>query len=145
MNTTTKIALVLGALAGAFAFGRYSAPEKVKTEIKVETKIEKVEVVRTVTKIVERPDGTKETIIEEDKETNTETDITKEKSKEVIIARSRLNISILAGAQPKLFQGVSLGPIVYGASVTKEIIGPVTAGAWALSDFSVGVSLGLNF
>lgn len=32
-----------------------------------------------------------------------------------------------------------------GVSVTKELIGPVTVGAFALSDGTLGASLGLNF
>lgn len=144
--TFKSIALLVGIFTAlGLAVGRYTAPEKVRTEIKVQKVIEKQEVVRTVTKIIERPDGTKETTTETDSDTHTSTDITRDKSKEVIVSHDYLNISILAGAQPHLFQGVSLGPIVYGASATKSLIGPVTIGAFALSDYTVGASIGLNF
>lgn len=141
-----KVALLCGAVAAiCFSLGRYSAPEKIKTEIKVEKVVEKQEVVRTVTKVVERPDGTKETEIVQDSETNTKSDTTRDKVTEVTITHNNLNISLLAGAQPKLFQGVSIGPIVYGASVSKEVLGPITVGAFGLSDLTFGASIGFNF
>lgn len=145
MNLKTA-AIVLGALcAVSFAVGRYTAPEKVKTEIKIQKEVITQQVVHTVTKVVERPDGTKETEVTQDSDTNTHSDTVKDKLKEVIVSHDSLNISILAGAQPHLFQGISVGPIIYGASVTKTLWGPVTIGAWGLSDLSAGVSLGLNF
>lgn len=139
-------AIIAGVLlVVAFAFGRYSAPTKTITETKIVKEVVKEEVVHTVTRVVERPDGTKETDTTTDSDTNTHTDITRERVKEIFAASRDLNVSVLIGGQPHMFKGISIGPIVYGASVTRTIIGPVTVGFFGMSDFTVGASLGLNF
>lgn len=144
MNKTKCIIVAMSLLCSA-AIGRYTAPETIHVETKIETQIVKEEHVRTITVIKDSPDGTKETTITQEDDTTTHSDTESDIVKDVIINHDYLNISILAGAQPHLFQGASLGPIVYGASITRKVLGPITAGAWALSDASVGVSLGFNF
>ena len=145
-------------LIGAFAGGRYSvsAPE-IKTEIaeqkKEETITDKKEDVKThtETKIVEvkTPDGvdTKTTTVAEVKDVLEDTkrndkvqDDTQIKQDIIPPKTNTLNLSVLAATTTGQF-----GTPIYGASVTKEIIGPITAGAFFLTNGTVGVSIGMSF
>jgi hypothetical protein len=153
----------------AFAFGRYTTPEKVKVEtvtktVEVEKKthdattqidqnrnrkreIETVELVR--------PDGSKETRTKTVETTETNRDRTttvsdREKStttrdeetrKEVSKASGSTVVSVLGGA--KLDDWVSGKR--YGLAVTRNVIGPVTIGVWGLNDTTCGLSVGLSF
>lgn len=161
METKYKIAiaLVVVAIATSFAVGRYTVSEKIKIETKiveVEKKTEKKDqdvnkAERKETTITEsvKPDGTKETTtkIIEDTNTNKNTkvdtvqnDTTKtDASKTIEKGGSRLNISALGGYD--IIKGVP----VYGASISKDVIGPVSAGLWGLSNATVGISVGLSF
>jgi len=143
MTTRTKIITSVVLLAISFASGRFLSPTKTKTEIKT-VEVEKivVKVERVVTTIREKPDGTKETVIVADTKTDSKTNsVTTDDLKEVTNSRSNLNVSVLAGSGFPI-SGTSL---VYGASVTKQIIGPFTATAWGLSNLSGGIGIGLNF
>ena len=51
-----------------------------------------------------------------------------------------MNISALVGVDlPN-----SLKPL-YGASFTKQFLGPISIGAWGLTNGTLGVSVGINF
>jgi hypothetical protein len=95
---------------------------------------------KKITVIITAPDGkkTKTETTEVDSHTSTET----KKSVDVVVKPKQpiINFSALAGTdinQP-------FKPI-YGVSVSKEILGPVTAGVWVLSNSTVGISVGVNF
>lgn len=135
MSTKTKIIVSLIVVAVAFVAGRRSAPEKVKT-VQVEKVVTVVE--RKVIRIKKNKDGSEETEIIVDKKKDSKTDtITKENPTKT----STTNISLLAGtSSPK-----SDIEFVYGVSASKELIGPITLGAWVLTNKSVGLSIGLNF
>jgi len=161
MSTKVKVAIVATALIVSFAFGRYLTPVKVKVETKT------VEVIKTVKVKVKDtakqkrkesliteityPDGRKERVIKvvenDDEHTTTDTavnsekDLSKTTSKEVVKNSSRLNVSALGGVD---FSKGYAQP-VFGASVTKDIIGPVSIGIWGLSNGSVGASVGVSF
>lgn len=144
-----KIIAILVAVVVAFAVGRYTAPEPAvqivedtKThEDKTENKdIEKEKIIT----IIEHPDGTKETVIEEkekDKsQTHTITDEESHKSITVIPPKMNiLNISALAGTPYNEWKPV------YGVHVTKNIAGPITVGVFGLTSKTVGLSVGLSF
>jgi hypothetical protein len=126
-------------VAIAYAAGRYTAPEKIKTEIKT------VEVEKVVTKVQhkkvvirENKDGSKETVIitdtKSDEKGKSNTDI---KNKEVT-NKGSFNISVLAGSSVPI-NGV------LGVSATKNVLGPITVGAWGLTNGTAGLSVGLNF
>lgn len=55
---------------------------------------------------------------------------------------SKFNVSALAGVDVSHLR--SLQPI-YGVSVSKQVFGPVTAGAFGLTNGIIGVSLGVSF
>lgn len=160
MKTKIIIGIVALAVAFAFAFGRYSAPEKVKTETKIvqiekktskkDTESKKERHKKTVITEITRPDGTKEvtTVItddveadskshssESDKVSKVETD-----KKEVTKTGSPVTISALAG-----LNSFSSPTPIYGASITKPVLGPITLGAFGLSSGMGGFSLGLTF
>jgi hypothetical protein len=142
METRTKIIIASLALLTVFAIGRFSSPTKIKTEVKT-VEIEKVVTIvkhETIT-ITEKPDGAKETVIVTDTNTDSKSNSkATDTTKEVTGSKSTLNISILAGVKFPIDQT----SVVYGASITKQIIGPFTATAWGLSNLSGGIGIGLN-
>lgn len=158
------------ALGVAFAFGRYTAPEKVKIEkeiVKVEdTRKEETKNVSTdsqrdkrvekVTTEVVRPDGTRETttrLVEDTKSTRSRDSATDsreeshtastEKSSETIeYGRNKLSLSVLAGAPISFSSGP--GSMIYGGHISRNFLGPITIGVWGLSNGTGGFSLGLS-
>lgn len=152
-----KLALAAVALLTAYAVGRWSAPEKVvikKEIVEVEKKAsqsdsDKEKRKDTETHIIEHPDGTKETIIttheewekhHHDSSTSDSSSSTKD-DKVVQSSSSKVTISVLGGANVN-----SLGsPVIWGGALTKPVLGPVTVGAWGLSNGTVGASVGLTF
>lgn len=158
MSLKTKVLIVAGAIVLAFAAGRYSAPGSIKTEAKNEQSEEKKTKEkeetnterRKITKEITRPDGTKETtVVDEEIVKKKKSDATSEKTKETNVVKteetrsgSKLTVSALAGAKIK-FSG-PLEP-VYGGMVSKEILGPVSIGAFGLSNGVGGVAVGVSF
>jgi hypothetical protein len=158
-NMRNKIILAVILLLGAFAAGRWLAPTKVVTEIKtveVEKKTEatdtsKEKIKKTTTTVTERPDGTKETKttvtedIKSDKKTKEtdESSRTKDESKTVERTGDKVTISLLGGI--RLGEIADSGAIVYGASITKPILGPLTVGIFGLTNGVVGCSVGITF
>lgn len=152
MSTKREVVLAAISLLTAFAVGRWSAPERVKVETKV-VEVEKKDSSSaqagdkdTETHIIEHPDGTKETIItthenwQKNHSSTDDTSVSSDASKEVTARKSLVTISALGGAEAS-----NNFPLVYGVSVTKSILGPVTVGIWGLSDKTFGASLGLTF
>lgn len=158
MTLKYKIIISIIVVATAYAFGRYSAPEKVKTvvqTVEVEKKVTDTQTDRdkhkkTVVHEVTKPDGTKETTTEITEDTNTDrktsstTDDTKTASQVTEVTKSgkRLNISAMAGAPIDFTKPVS--PII-GAEVSTNLIGPVRLGVWGLNNATGGVTIGLDF
>ncbi len=157
MRLRYKAAIIGGALLTSFAFGRYSAPVKIKTETKeVDTKHEVEDKTANQNKHKEtvitetvKPDGTKEkvtkTIEDTHKQTDstdtTQTDSSKTETKEVTKEGRKVILSALGGV------GVSSGhwAPVYGLSAQSTLVGPITVGAFGLTTGVVGCSLGLMF
>lgn len=155
----SNVVIAVLALATAFAAGRYSLPERVRVETKtvtVEKKTDKVTSdtdrdrhVETVTTTTRKPDGTLETTTKTVQDSHTDRHqeeakierkgTSQENTSETTYAASKLTISALAGAS---FQRPE---IIYGVSLSRPIFGPVSLGAWALTDQTVGFSLGLSF
>lgn len=124
----------------AFYAGKYSAPEKVRVEtvrVEVEKKVDKEQRKKVVIK--ENKDGSKETTIVVDTSVKENTKANSESSVKEVISRSRINISLLAGAT------IPLSPPIFGISAQRDFIGPITIGAWGLTNRTIGLSLGLNF
>ncbi len=160
---TAKQKVIIGtiALATAYAAGRWASPTKVVTKVQtvtVQQKVDKTQTdtnrdkhVKTVVHEVRKPDGEviKTVTITQDTQTARQThkvatddiDKTKSSEKEVTYTQSKVTLSALAGVS---FAGVA-PQMVYGASITKPVLGPVTVGAFGLSNGTVGASLGLTF
>ncbi len=148
------------ALLVSFAAGRWLAPEKIKIEkqiIEVEKKSSNKDTEaernkRKETIITEKinSDGSKETtthIVEETsaskkagESNNSESGRAENETKEIERGTAKVTISALAGTT---FSTET--PIVYGGSISKPIFGPITIGAWGLTNKTAGFSLGLTF
>lgn len=152
MTNKTKVIIACAALLAAYAFGRFSAPEKVKTEIKtveVEKKAESTDANKhkeTTQTTVTHKDGTTETVtktVEDTSKKTKETDnlsLTQDKTKEIIYSSNPVNISVLTGSTLSF----SSNPIIYGGMISRKIIGPVTIGIWGMSNRTGGFTLGLS-
>lgn len=134
MSTQTKVGLTatLLIIVVSFAAGRYSVRQPDTTS---HTDVEKQTEEHKVTIIEETPQG-KKTTITEDKNTQLE----KKTDKEVKAVKASLNVSALGGVD-----GMNNFKPVFGVSVSKELIGPVTMGLWGITNGTIGVSLGVNF
>ena len=152
MSTKTILIIAAIALLTAFAVGRWSAPEKVKIQtVTVENKTDDKKVntddhkVTTITE-TDKPDGTKTkvTVISDNKDTQLvdkkTDDLTQTTTKEVDRSSSKVTISALAAANI-----TKLGAPIYGGSISKPILGPITVGAFGFQNGMIGVSLGLSF
>jgi hypothetical protein len=152
MTPKTRVIVSVLALVTAFALGRYTVSSSSKStetaskEKASETSKEVSEHKKTVTTEVERPDGTKErtTTITDDVDTKTaskgSSSSTTEKTSEVVKGSSdKVTISALGGVSIKDWS------MVYGASVSRPILGPVAVGVWGLSNSTGGFSIGLGF
>lgn len=162
MNDRRTLILFVVFLVTAFAFGRWSAPEKIKIEtktIEVEKKTESTQSNtdrdkhrETTETEVTRPDGTVEKTKKttETTETHKETDHrdTDERStdtstsKEVTGPSGKVIIAAMAGV--RISSLTSASPLLYGASVYKPVLGPIGIGVWGFTDLSFGVSVGLS-
>lgn len=153
--------VVIVLCVSSFAVGRYTTPVQIKTETKI-VEVEKKTNVSDSDKKKERhkktttieetlPDGTKRktTVVTDDTQSDSqkhdssssETSKSETDKKEVTNRTSLVTISALGGAS------ISLGnvPLIYGASITKPVLGPITIGIWGLSNSTAGLSLGLSF
>lgn len=151
---TTKQILIISAiaLATAFAFGRWSAPEKVKIQtVEVEKKVDDKKTavddhkLTTITE-TDKPDGTKvkTTVIADDRNTKVDDKSVdtsaKTETKEIDRSSSKVTVSFLGGiaiASPYL--------PTYGVAVTKPVVGPLTIGLFGFQNGLIGASLGLTF
>lgn len=150
MTLKTKIIIAAISLLASFSIGRYSARSadvKLTEEVKTNSQTNETKNTHTKTTITEtkQPDGadTKVTVIDQVKD-----DVIAKKDdsvtgiqKTVTSKGSTLNISILGA------NDFSRGLLVptYGISVTKEVLGPITVGAFGLMNGVIGVSIGLDF
>lgn len=156
---------------GIFAFGlllgRYSVPEQVKKESQTVTQTQSNQAQKAQTdsdrdlhkQIVQteviKPDGTKVIVTKTSEEAHSDRKakvdtVTAEsahseskQTSEVTRGSSKVTVSFMAGPSFSLTNG--LGPLVYGGSITKPVLGPITVGVWGLSNGTGGVSLGFTF
>lgn len=141
-----KLGLCILALAIAFASGRYSVSQpEVRTsnqDTKKETINENKET-KKKTVIVKNKDGSETTTITEDtKDKRRDSTIDKSKSSSEVIPQKvgTLSVAALLGVDSQ-----SEWKRVYGASVSKQFIGPISVGLFGLTNGTVGCTVGLNF
>jgi len=148
MSTKTKLIAGSSLLIVAFSLGRYSAPKIPTVHTESDTKIDQTTQIdkntHKVTTITEDcKTGKKVTTITED----TNTQARKDKDTNISVTQtitppktSLINISGLAS----LDTSRGFTP-VYGISASKEFIGPITLGAFGLTNGTIGLSIGVNF
>lgn len=121
-------------LAFACAVAAYLEHKHPEVVTKTETKV--VDRVLTITKIVKQPNGETDTTITTDETKNTSiASSTKTPLKKVT------NISALMGMN---FEA-TVPRQVYGISISREILGPMTLGIYALTNRTIGVTIGIDF
>lgn len=127
---------LLSALLSAVVTKYYFPAIQVKT---VETEKEVIRTdVQTVVHTVTQPNGaidTTTTTIDHSQKTETDNKTL------VQLKSSTINVSALVGND---FSKRLIQPI-YGISVSKELLGPITVGLFGLTSGTIGVSVGLNF
>jgi hypothetical protein len=149
-NKTQIIILGVSCLI-CFATGRFFAG---KSEVKTEQKIAENKVVdqdkdthtHTVTVTTKAKDGTTKITQTQDSDTidvkDTDTIIQSDTKTDTIPPKTNLtNVSALVGNN----FGNGLFAPVYGVSVTHQVLGPFTVGAYGLTSGIIGVSVGVNF
>lgn len=162
MQTKYKVIIGVVALVVAFAFGRYSAPESVH-EVKetTETATKEKNKEKATEKhthdaskvtVITKPDGTKEVTHEftHDEDTsrksssNTSETVAKtdKEEKDITYKGSKLTLSALAGAKVNFSEPLTPA---YGGMIQKEVLGPISVGAFGFSNGMAGVSVGVSF
>lgn len=159
MTTRLKILLAILALVTSYAFGYWTAPEKVKIEKQVvestkntensNTDINRDKHKETTTTETIRPDGTRETTTKTVEDTKTdkkknESDTSESTraetdTKETEKSSSKTSILFMAGAS------LSAAPVNYGLAVSRPTLGPITVGVFGLQSGIIGGMLGLTF
>jgi len=158
LNTSNKsvVILVCIGLLVAFASGRWSAPDKIKTVVQTVTVEKKTDEKKTDTSDHKRyttiettkPDGTKTktTTITDDRDIKSidqstdNTSTTQTKSKEVDKSSSKFTALFLAGLNI-----TSPGIPIYGVSVSRNLLGPIVVGVFGMTNKTAGLSIGLTF
>lgn len=170
MNHWKRRALILLAVLVAFFVGRLTAPPKIQEverervvyqdriiEKVVHAKAQDVErrVVVYRDRIVQ-PDGTRvEREVERSAEAVRTIEAIHEDAQHELIAEGHAErkittvlpswrVGALVGGQIRLDSALSLTPS-YGALVERRIVGPMSAGAWALNDGTIGLLLTMEF
>lgn len=151
MSIKVKILISILVIGTSYAFGRYTAPEKIKT-IEVEKKVDtsktdaekNVHKKTTVTKTT-KPDGTVTEVTEitdesviSKKKTTTDT-VTDSKSTEITKSSGILTIEGMVSLD------VKQGSVWYGAHISRNLLGPIRIGAFGLTSGTAGVTVGLDF
>lgn len=130
----TIIALTVGLLLGAGA-GTFLFPQTKEKIVEVEKEVIVKDVV-TVTKVITRPDGTKEELV-------TVTDKTKENKQSTstkTVAKSTWHASV--GAKTKIDK---LQVDLYTIQIEKRILGDLFLGVTGSTDKTVGLTVGLEW
>lgn len=161
LSTKTKLTIVAVYSALLVSSTYYFSPTKVKIETKTVEVVKTVEVEKKDTSkdrkrkfvVIEKKDKDgsyeKTTTVTDDTSSDSKTDIAKdttdskatETTKVTERATDKVTISALGGINP--FKPTD-GP-VYGASISKPMLGPITGGLWGISSGVMGCSLGLTF
>lgn len=135
------IIVAVGLVSGIVGFIAGRRVESTRTASEVKT-IDKDQSTKKEVKRIEvvSPDGTKRTETVVTDETSNSSSTRQEKKEEVHIAGPKTNISVITAWEMERDWKQ-----LYGLSVNHEVIGPVTVGAWGLTNGTLGVSVGINF
>lgn len=160
--------MIVTALLIGVAFGRYTLPAKIVT--KTETVTVEKEVIKNVettskdtnkdrelivtetvkpdgTKIIEKHYVNKDQIKEDTTKVGTTTDVKSSDTKTSIVetnAKNDWNISALA-TKSHTDDDMFKGSLSYGVHVQRRILGPISIGAFGLTNRTAGISIGVSF
>lgn len=140
MENKIKYASIAVSLLLAFAVGRYSGQKPaIKETTKTEDTKKSTTDTETHTVIVNNPDGSSVTTI--DSHTKEKEHETSKSATVVAIeaVKSHVNIALLGGYDTKT------NTQLIGAQVYKQMLGPVTIGAFGFNNGLVGLSVGVSF
>lgn len=141
MKLSKIVAMCLLAFVVGGAVGTYLTPAGTKTKESAQTTTDKKTTKKQKKKkVTEKPDGTKiteETVTESTGETETVKTETKEK---IETKGPKTSVQVLAG-----FDLQKTPTPVYGVAAQRELIGPISVGAFGLTNGTVGVTLGVSF
>lgn len=139
--------IVIIALVIAFVSGRYSVSQTTTTTketVKQDDKINTNQDTKTITTTEKDPNGVEktttvtETVVHETQDDTTNTSL---QQTTTVATHRKVNVSILAASNTANL----LQPLSYGASITAEVLGPITVSVFGLSNGTVGAGLGLDF
>ena len=153
MTIQAKFQYITGGIliVTAFAFGRYSNTTKPSTSVTQTNNLtdnkDENKQTHTVTTTVTEKEPTGATKITETQDTIVSDEIQDEKhdqetDKTVITQPQAKKLNISALVSPGFESGIRMA---YGASINKEVLGPITIGAFGLTNGVVGLSIGLDF
>ena len=141
LNNHKETVLGLALIVIIFYAGRYTAPTKVETktvtvEVEKEQKHENKVVVQRIGK-----DGTTTVITHVITDTNTSINKIDRTDKVIENNKPSLNVYAMAGLDVSNPQN----GFVFGAHVSKQILGPVSIGLFGLTNKTIGASVGFSF
>lgn len=160
IQTRTKILICVLVILGAYAFGRWSAPDHIKEVIKTvevekkhevdSSKTDKKDRTKTTIIVTTKPDGTKQSVttISNDVDTtkttaSNETTVdskSSESSKEITRASSKVSIELIGAVDITKPLGID-----YGINLSKPVLGPITFDTFIYKSLRVGFGIGLTF
>lgn len=150
---TKRPLLLIGLVAlVSFLIGKHSTPDRVKIETKIETKyVERSQETKArdkdqVTTRITKPNGTifeRTRLVSSTRTEKTSAIQADTKAETVKVIENRINpvhVSLLVGVPlTELEKG-----FVYGAQISKTLIGPFTLGVFGFLDARLGISIGIN-
>lgn len=138
LNNRLQLGILLVAIAASVSVTRYFFPRIETQTVDVIKEVVKTDV-RTITKIIEKPDGTKETIID-----HTDKSVENKDQKHTQTTYAKNQWLVAGTVQQNLDNGLNLQPI-YGVHIQRRILGPVFLGAMGSTDKRAGLSVGMEF
>lgn len=148
MSYKNKIIISVVVLLTTFALGRYSASKpdttfNQTTQTDTNKHVDKDTSTHSVATTTKAPDGTIKTVVITDivskKDTTIQKDIKTDTTATSTSKSDKVTIALLGGLNT-----ITRLP-VYGGSVSKELLGPITIGIWGLNNGTIGMSAGLEF
>lgn len=143
---TLTIICVLLLLIGALV-GRYTKSDLIKENTTIKTdeakQIDRDTHIKIISTITKKPGGEEVTTTTTTKDSDTHIDDNK-RTDEVISKitdnKPKVNLSLLVATRAEL-------PIIpiYGLFISKDLFGPISVGAFALTNATFGLSVGVNF
>lgn len=138
ISLKSQVIILAVVIASTVAVTRYYFPRIETQTIDVIKEVIRTDV-HTITRVVEKPDGTKETIID-----HTDKSVENKDEKHSDTKFASKNWQMSGSASLDYTELTRLEP-VYGIQVQRRILGPFYLGALADTSKKIGVSVGMEF